>query len=120
LIAILVRVGVKGENAVTVGKRLLKKFGGLSGLHRALFAELKSQHGIGEAKASQIKAAIELGRRLTLESPEEQPRGRAGGQCCTPFERVAVDCCKEALDHRIHEMSPAHSSIYIVNRQGHR
>jgi len=73
LIAILVRVGVKGENAVTVGQRLLKKFGGLSGLHRAQFAELKNQHGIGEAKASQIKAAIELGRRLTLESPEERP-----------------------------------------------
>ncbi len=73
LIAILVRVGVKGENAVSVGQRLLKKFGGLSGLHRAPFAELKNQHGIGEAKASQIKAAIELGRRLTLESPEERP-----------------------------------------------
>jgi DNA repair protein RadC len=73
LIAILVRVGVKGENAVTVGQRLLKKFGGLIGLHRAQFAELKNQHGIGEAKAAQIKAAIELGRRLTLESPEERP-----------------------------------------------
>jgi DNA repair protein RadC len=34
---------------------------------------LISQHGIGEAKAAQIKAAIELGRRLTLESPEERP-----------------------------------------------
>ena len=73
LIAILLRVGVKGENAVAVGQRLLKKFGGLSGLHRAPFNELKKQHGIAEAKAAQIKAAIELGRRLTLESPEERP-----------------------------------------------
>ena len=73
LIAILVRVGVKGENAVSVGQRLLSKFGGLAGLHRAPFAELKNQRGIGDAKASQIKAAIELGRRLTLESPEERP-----------------------------------------------
>ncbi len=73
LIAILLRVGVKGENAVAVGQRLLNKFGGLSGLHRAPFAELKKQHGIAEAKAAQIKAAIELGRRLTLESPEERP-----------------------------------------------
>ena len=32
-----------------------------------------NQHGIGEAKAAQIKAAIELGRRLSLESPEERP-----------------------------------------------
>ncbi len=73
LIAILLRVGVKGESAVTVGQRLLAKFGGLTGLHRAPFAELKKQHGLGDAKAAQIKAAIELGRRLTLESPEERP-----------------------------------------------
>jgi DNA repair protein RadC len=73
LIAILLRVGVAGENAVEVGQRLLNKFGGLGGLHRAPFAELLSQHGVGAAKASQIKAAIELGRRLPLESPEERP-----------------------------------------------
>ncbi len=73
LIAILLRVGVKGENAVEVGQRLLKKFNGLTGLHRAPFAELKKQHGLGDAKAAQIKAAIELGRRLTLESPDERP-----------------------------------------------
>ncbi len=73
LLAILLRVGVKGENAVTLGQRLLSKFGGLSGLHRAPFEELVDQYGLGEAKASQIKAAIELGRRLTLETPEERP-----------------------------------------------
>ena len=72
LIAILLRVGVKGENAVEVGQRLLKKFNGLTGLHRAPFADQKRQHGLGNAKAAQIKAAIELGRRLTLESPEER------------------------------------------------
>jgi DNA repair protein RadC len=73
LIAILLRVGVPGENAVQVGQRLLQKFGGISGLHRAPFTELCQQHGIAEAKAAQIKAAIELGRRLTLEAPEERP-----------------------------------------------
>ncbi|HEU0294201.1 MAG TPA: UPF0758 domain-containing protein [Anaerolineales bacterium] len=72
LIAILLRVGVTGENAVQVGQRLLQRFNGLSGLHRAPFKELIDQYGLGEAKASQIKAAIELGRRLTLESPEER------------------------------------------------
>ena len=72
LIAILLRVGVQGENAVDVGQRLLQKFGGLIGLHRAPIKELIEQHAIGEAKAAQIKAAIELGRRLTLESPEER------------------------------------------------
>lgn len=73
LIAILLRVGVQGENAVEVGQRLLTKFKGIQGLHRAPFDELLNQHGVGEAKASQIKAAIELGRRLMVESPDERP-----------------------------------------------
>ncbi len=73
LIAILLRVGVVGESAVDVGQRLLRKFGGIGGLHRASVKELMEQHAVGEAKAAQIKAAIELGRRLTLESPAERP-----------------------------------------------
>jgi len=72
LIAILLRVGVKGENAVEVGQRLLNKFHGISGLQRAPIRELIAQHAIGEAKAAQIKAAIELGKRLINESPEER------------------------------------------------
>lgn len=72
LLAILLRVGVQGENAVQVGQRLLQNFNGLGGIHRAPFTELLNERGLGEAKAAQIKAAIELGRRLTLESPEER------------------------------------------------
>ncbi len=73
LLAILLRVGVKGENSVQVGQRLLQELGGITGLHRATFQEVCAQHGIGAAKAAQIKAAIELGRRLAVESPEERP-----------------------------------------------
>jgi len=73
LIAILLRVGVRGENAVAVGQRLLQTFGGLAGLHRATLTEICEQHGLGMAKAAQIKAAIELGNRLRLESPDERP-----------------------------------------------
>ena len=82
LIAILLRVGVVGENAVEVGQRLLQKFGGLRGLHRAPIKELIEQHGIGEAKAAQIKAAIELGRRLTVEAPEERLAINSPRGCC--------------------------------------
>ena len=73
LLAILLRVGVPGENAVQVGQRLLTEFKGLAGLHRTPFEELCHQHGIGAAKAAQIKAAIELGRRMALESPDDRP-----------------------------------------------
>ncbi|HLE15746.1 MAG TPA: DNA repair protein RadC [Anaerolineales bacterium] len=73
LLAILLRAGVPGENAVQVGQRVLECCGGLGGLHRASFAEVCDQHGIGPAKAAQIKAAIELGRRLSTLAPEERP-----------------------------------------------
>ncbi len=72
LMGILLRVGVSGENAVQVGQRLLNTFGGISGLHRADFDEVCSQRGIGQAKAAQIKAALELGHRLSIESPEDR------------------------------------------------
>lgn len=93
LIAILLRVGVPGENAVQVGQRLLQKFGGIAGIHRAPFDELLHQHGIGEAKAAQIKAAIELGRRLTLESPEERPAINSPGDAAAliQYEMQALE-----------------------------
>jgi DNA repair protein RadC len=73
LLGILLRVGIPGENAVQLGQRILIHFGGISGLHRASFEEVCAEHGIGKAKAAQIKAAIELGRRLVLESPDQRP-----------------------------------------------
>ena len=72
LLAILLRTGVPGENAVQVGERLMIKYKDLTRLHQVPFEELCDQHGIGEAKAAQIKAAIELGRRMAIESPEER------------------------------------------------
>lgn len=93
LLAILLRVGLPGENAVRVGQRLLQQFGGLHGLHRTPFEELTDQHGIGAAKAAQIKAAIELGRRLTLESPEERPtiNSPADAAALVQFEMSALE-----------------------------
>ena len=72
LLAILLRVGLPGENAVQVGSRLLKEFGDLPGLKNADFALLCQQKGIGTAKAAQLKAAIELGVRVLQQAPEER------------------------------------------------
>jgi DNA repair protein RadC len=74
LLAIILRVGGRGENAIRMAERLLSRFGGLAGLARAGFDELRGQHGMGEAKATQIKAALELGRRLLATSPLERPQ----------------------------------------------
>ena len=73
LLAILLRVGVAGENAIQLANRLLVTFGGVSGLHRAPYEEVVNQHGISGAKAAQIKAALELGHRMKVESPDERP-----------------------------------------------
>lgn len=72
LLAILLRTGLPGENAVEVGNRLLKKFGGLEGIQRASIEELIAERGVGEVKAIQIKAAIELGSRLRDPNDKEK------------------------------------------------
>ena len=73
LLAILLRVGVPGENALQMGQRLLHDLGGLRGIQQATFAEVCNQHGLGPAKAAQIKAAIELGCRLQIVDSEQRP-----------------------------------------------
>jgi DNA repair protein RadC len=72
LLAIILRTGVGGENVLSLAARLLARFGGLMGLARASFGELCGEKGIGIAKAAQLKAALELGRRLLIASPEER------------------------------------------------
>jgi DNA repair protein RadC len=66
LLAIILRTGTKGDNVLALANKLLAKYGGLSGLVRADFRELCAEHGMGEAKSAQVKAALEIGRRLSL------------------------------------------------------
>jgi DNA repair protein RadC len=73
LIAILLRSGIEGRNVLQLAQDLIAEIGGLTGLHRASYAELLSRKGIGPAKAAQIKAAVELGRRLAVATPEDRP-----------------------------------------------
>ena len=70
LIAILLRTGVTGENVLNLAVRLLSYFQGLPGLARSSYSELCSLKGISEAKACQLLAALELGRRLVSLHPE--------------------------------------------------
>jgi DNA repair protein RadC len=73
LIAILLRTGVAGESVLNLSTRLLVDFGGLSGMARASYGELESLKGISEAKACQLLAAFELGKRLVSLHPEDRP-----------------------------------------------
>jgi DNA repair protein RadC len=63
LLAIIIRNGRAGRSAVDLGRDLLERFGSLAGIEQAGIRELCSVVGIGPAKAAEIKAAIELGRR---------------------------------------------------------
>jgi DNA repair protein RadC len=106
LLAILLRVGVPGENAVQVGQRLLKEFGGITGLHRAPFDELCNQHGIGKAKAAQIKAALELAHRFSLK-PEERPAVNS------PADAAAL------VDYEMSVLEQEHLRVILLDTRNH-
>ena len=73
LLAILLRTGSSSENVVSLATRVLAVSGGLSGLAKAGFQELNQVHGLGEAKVSQVMAALELGKRLAALPSGERP-----------------------------------------------
>ncbi|ASS92059.1 MULTISPECIES: RadC family protein [Aeribacillus] len=64
LLAILLRTGTKGESVLELANKLLKTFGGLRMLKEASVQEIMGIPGIGKAKAVQIIAALELGKRI--------------------------------------------------------
>ncbi|KEZ51860.1 DNA repair protein RadC [Metabacillus indicus] len=72
LLAILLRTGSKKESVLQLANRLLNHFEGLRFLKEASVAELTSISGIGEAKAVQVLAALELGRRINRLAYEDR------------------------------------------------
>jgi DNA repair protein RadC len=74
LLALILRTGSGEMSALDLASGLMKRFGSLSGLDEAPLRDLQALHGIGRAKAVEIKAALTLGRRLMAESsPSENP-----------------------------------------------
>jgi DNA repair protein RadC len=72
LMAILLRVGIPGTNAIELGQLLLQKFGGIYGIHQAPFHEVCEVKGMGTAKAAQLKAALELGNRMVVQTVRDR------------------------------------------------
>lgn len=64
LIAIIIRTGTHTQSAVQISEQLLSVFGGIQPLLKASVEELSIINGIGMAKATQLKAVFELGKRL--------------------------------------------------------
>ncbi|VCU69955.1 hypothetical protein PIGHUM_02021 [Pigmentiphaga humi] len=97
LLAVLLRTGTRGCNAIELGRRLLAEFGGLRGLFAASRDDLRRVPGLGAAKASQLQAILELARR---ELDETMRRGDALSNpadvrryCATALSHLHIECC---------------------------
>lgn len=75
LIAIILRSGAEGLNVLDLATQLMRHYhNDLGELARASFEELQQHHGVGPAKAAQLLAAKELGKRMLHASPESRLR----------------------------------------------
>jgi DNA repair protein RadC len=77
LLAIILRTGSQHANALELAQGLLARYKGLEGLSRASVNELCEHPGVGPAKAAELKASFEVGRRLSQFSPVELPQVRS-------------------------------------------
>jgi DNA repair protein RadC len=73
LIAILLRTGLQGANALELGKQILGKYGSLQALGQASLKELQAVKGIGPDKAVTLLAAFTLARKMADELRNESP-----------------------------------------------
>ncbi len=98
LLAIILRSGTRGENALELAGRLLyhERLDGLLDLHKYTFESLRQIKGIGDVKATQILCLIELGKRLA--------KARAKLPLCFSDPRTVAEYYMEDLRHQPREI----------------
>ena len=94
LLAILLRVGVKGQSVMAVAQAMLKKFGPLGNLALVSVDELCQIKGVGRDKAATLKAAFELACRMAREMRDEAP-------LLDSAERIAAFLREEGSQERV-------------------
>lgn len=67
LLALVIGRGVSGKSVMSIAQELMIRFGSIKGVSEATIEELAGIKGIGTAKAAQLRAAFELGKRQDLE-----------------------------------------------------
>ena len=72
LLALLLRTGMRGKNALQLGQELVDKFGGVAGLLHTSVEALNDIKGLGPAKRAEIVAVLELARRALAEQLKEK------------------------------------------------
>ena len=95
LLAVLLKTGTSGMGVLEFAEMILRRFGGLSGLDRVTFDQLRQVKGIGEAKAAELIAAIEFGKRI-----HEATANRESRQIRSAENVYELVCAKmRSLDH---------------------
>jgi DNA repair protein RadC len=74
LLALVLAGGSASRDALTLANELLDRFGGLRGLTRVGADDLRLVCGVGLARAAQVLAAVELGRRTLVREAADRPR----------------------------------------------
>ena len=97
LLALILRSGSSQGSALELAQALLAKFVSLRGLSEATIDELTSVHGVGLAKAAEVKAALELARRLQIEAAGERPVIQTPADAA----RVLASHLNDATDERL-------------------
>lgn len=80
LLAIILRSGARGINVIDMATELVRSYRGLNGLAHATCTDLQQHRGMGETKATQILATIELGRRVITADPGHRIRVSSPGE----------------------------------------
>jgi len=70
LLALVIGHGTRGRSSLDLARTVLGEAGGIHGLAKTSAGRLRMTPGLGEAKASRVLAAIELGRRTLFVSPQ--------------------------------------------------
>jgi DNA repair protein RadC len=73
LLALLLRSGIPGKNALQMGQELVDTFGGVAGLLHTGHEALKSIKGLGPAKRAELVAVLELARRALTQQLQDKP-----------------------------------------------
>jgi DNA repair protein RadC len=74
LLALVIGSGSRTRDVLELSNLVLEQCGGLHGLTRAAAADLRRIPGVGGARAAQVLAAVELGRRTLVRTPAERPQ----------------------------------------------
>lgn len=106
LVAILLRVGVQGANAVELARQILKKFGSLRALVQAPLSALLEVKGLKGAKAAQLAASMEVARRVSL--PDSRKR----------ITLKSTGAAADYLRSRLQGLSEEHFRALFMNRRG--